>query len=106
MNLSHWFVDTVTIARSTGVGSAGDPSFAAQTTIKARVEYGGTIVASQSGEEIRSDVSIASHEEIKNTDRIWLPGANTADTGESRRPIQVKRAKLPGDALELFEAYL
>ena len=106
MNLSSWMQETVTIQRCNGVSNFGDLSFAAQTTISAYVEYGSQLVYSTDGSEKQSTVAIASHDEIKLSDRIWIPGDNTASTSAARRPITVSRARLPGSNKTLYEARL
>jgi len=98
--------DTVTIAHCTGVNESGDPAFGAQTTIKARVEHGTKVLLGPSGEAIDYEQIVATCDPIAQTDRVWLPGDNTADNNAARRPITVKRATTFDGVTTLYEAYL
>jgi hypothetical protein len=104
--LAHLLTDTVTIASETGRSNTGDPTFGAQSTIAARVEEIDQIVLLFDGNEARATHSVASEDEIKRTDRLWLPGDNTSDNTKARRALTVKHSRFPGETDGLYEAYL
>ncbi len=88
MNLSSWFVDTVTCSAPSGArSSAGDPSFAAQRTVRCRVETKEQSVKIDGGRERRASHVVYSGEQIQLGERIWLPGADTGETGEAREVL-------------------
>lgn len=103
---THLLTDTVTIAAETGRSSYGDPTFGSQTTIAARVEAVDKLVIGPDGNELRAQHAVASEDEIKTTDRMWLPGDDTADTTAARRALVVRYSRFPGETAGLYEAYL
>lgn len=108
MNISAFLVDSISWASYTGPqsGSKGDPAYGSPSTIKARVERGGFFVTTSSGEEISSSVRIAVVEDVKIGDRIWLAGADTATSSESRTVRQVERAFDGRGAYAFSQVYL
>ncbi len=84
MNLNSWFKDKITVKRMTGVDTSGQPTYGDAETVKCRVERNMKKIVDASGQEIMSDAQIALAEEVGLQDRIWLPGADTDKTEESR----------------------
>lgn len=98
-------VNTITLARCTGASVDGDPTFGAQFSASARVEYATKFIPGSDGNQVQCEAVVASRTEIRTTDRIWLPGDNVSSNEEARRAITVKHATTPsGDGF--FEAYL
>lgn len=106
MSYAALLTDTVTVATQSGVDSHGDPTFNAQTTMKARVEFGTKLIYGANGTERQCEAVIATTAEIPMGSRIWLPGANPANMRESKRPIVIKKASTPGGGLTIYETYL
>lgn len=106
MNISHLFKDTVTIARSSGVSGAGDPTFAAQVTCSARVEHGTKLITDASGNKVEAEHWYVSTTEVGQDDRVWLPGDSTGDNNAARRPIMVKKATELLGGITLYGVYL
>lgn len=104
--LSHLLTQTITVAPVTGVGNSGDPTYGAQVTKKARVQSGLKIVASGTESERQATHTIYLEESVGLNDRIWLPGDNTADNTEARRPIDVAHSPLPDASLTLWKVLL
>ncbi len=91
MDVTAYFNDTITVARQTGI-TAGDPTFGAQTTMKARVERKRGTTFRSDGTETAYDHKVATTSELFLNDRVWLPGANTADANAAVRPINSRFA--------------
>lgn len=102
MSLATWLTDSVTVASQSGVNGSGDPAYDAQRTIKARVVVG--TVAGRT--ENPPKTVVYSEAEVLVTDRLWLPGTNTALVSDARRPEQVERAKDLSGARKLWKATL
>lgn len=111
MNLDHWLVDTVTVASISSRNSSGDPVFAAQRTVPARVQehietfrVGGQVGSVQ--RQLRSKAVIYCTEEIKQGDRCWLPGASTANVDEAFDVIAVAETHNLNGNQKLFKVML
>lgn len=102
---NHLLNDTVTVASKTGVGNDGDPTFSAQATMAARVEYGTRRVYGSAGEERQCEAIVITAAEIPSGSRVWLPDATTTDTSQAKIPIVVKRASTPWAGVTLYETY-
>lgn len=102
---THLLTDTVTIASVTSRSGGGDPSYGAQTAIRARVEDESKIVIAPDGNERQANHKIVSEVAIGLTDRVWLPGDDTAKANDARRPVTVKTAQTPG-GYRLHETWL
>jgi len=98
-------VDTVTLASVTGIDSAMAKTYGAQTEIDARVEKAVGTVQDPTGVEREAKTYIVSESEIKLSDRVWPPGADTAEVNEAERVIAVAEASTP-DGYTLYEAWL
>ena len=99
----HLLTDTVTIATPNGRSNAGDPSFAAQTTVAARVELDTRIVEGADGSTTESTHVVLTLAEVKKGSRIWLPGDNTADNKVAKRAISIKEASIPSYGYTIWE---
>ena len=106
MNLSRWMTDKVWLSICTGVNTSGDPTYGPLHQIYAYVMYGDTTVRTASGEETKSDARIATHTVVTQYDRVWLPGANTTNANDARRPISIACGTLPGTSQILYEVSL
>lgn len=102
---SHLLTDTVTLASKTGRGSSGDPTYGSQSTIKARVEPVTRLVMGVDGNEKMASTRLISESAVQITDRVWLPGDDTAVANESKQPIKVGNAATPS-RYRLYEAWL
>ena len=98
--------DTVTIALRDGVDSNGDPSFAAQTTIKCRVERKQKLIRTASGDEWMASHVIASTDTIPMGTQVWLPDTDTNETNDSLRPKLIKSAASISGGGTLYETWL
>jgi len=106
MSLGGMLDATVTFSPPASVSAAGDPTFGAQTTARARVEYGTKFIYGRDNTELQCEAVIASDVEIPMGSRIWLPGTNPSDNNAAKRPLTVKRASSPGGTLTVYETYL
>lgn len=104
-NAAHLMTHTVTKASKSSRANSGDPTFGTQTTIKARVEHRSKLIMKADGNEQMAESRLISESEILLTDRVWLPGDNTAVVNESKQPIAVGRADTPAGYM-LYEAWL
>lgn len=106
MSYAALLTDTVTVATMSGRDSHGDPTFNAPATMNARVEFGTRLVYGAGGTERQCEAVVATTEEIPMGSMIWLPGANTSNDNESKRPILIKKASNPSGGLTVYETYL
>lgn len=106
MNLNAWLIDTITVASVSGQNSHGDPTFGAQVSVAARVEPVQRRVRTPSGQEVIADIRILTATKIKYNDRIWVPGASTANATQSRVPISVQQSSTKAGAFTLYEVLL
>lgn len=90
MNLSAWFRDTVSVASVTGKSAYGDPTYGAPRTVAARLESARRLVRSGRGDDLVSNHRLFTTTPIVLSDRVWLPGASTADANASVKPITVE----------------
>jgi hypothetical protein len=105
--VAHLLTDTVTLAHETSVDSYGDPQFSGdQVEITARYEETTGLVVSSAGDERDYAGIVISESEIKTTDRLWPPGADTDDDNEARRVLKVDHTRFPGETDGIYEAYL
>jgi len=102
---SHLLVDTVTKASKTGRGNDGTPTYGAQSTIKARVEFVTKLLMDAYGNQTMASSRLVSEDQVLITDRVWLPGDDTTKVNESKQPIAVGKAATP-DGYTLYEAWL
>ena len=95
---------TITVSSMTGRDGSGDPSYGANRTVKAMQEDWVGVVRNIRGEDIMVSTMIASHDEIKYNDRIWLDGENPAT--ESPKVPQVIKSGTYTDGTKLYEVKL
>jgi hypothetical protein len=101
----HLMTQDVTYAVKSGRSSSGDPSYGAQSTVKARWEKKAKLVISADGNEEAAEGRLVSETEIPLLSRVWLPGDNTSEINESKKPINVGKAQTP-DGYTLYEVWL
>lgn len=93
---AHLMTATITVARLVDHERiSGDPIYGDQFTMRARVERRVAIVIRADGSEAQANTQITSESELKESDRIWLPGADTSDDEVSKRPIEAAMASTP-----------
>ena len=84
--------ETINVASASGKDAAGDLSFGAPATRSARVVNVRETVERRDGTMLETTIAIITETEIKLTDRIWLPGVNSADATLARRPQYIEKA--------------
>jgi len=95
--LAHRLTDSIKVAAQSGM-SGGNPTFAASTTVKARVQEG----RDRSAPEIAHTHTIHTLTEIAASSRIWLPGdAETA--ANARMPKRVSGSPNPLDGATVWK---
>lgn len=80
---------TITVQAPTGVDNYGSPTGGSQSSVSARVELYSREVVNARGERVITTHRIYTQDAIGIDDLIWLPGADTAETSEARRPQRV-----------------
>lgn len=80
---------TITIAEPSGVDAAGSPSYGAQTTAPARVQSKTSIVRGVE-EDAEAEHVVYTYAAVSRAARVWLPGTNTANADEARKPLSVE----------------
>lgn len=99
----HLMIHTITLKSQAGKSSHGDPTYGGQTSISGRVEHKLQRIITPEGNAVNSEHMVISESEIKVTDRVWLPGDDTTDATEARRPIWVGKAETT-DGYILYQA--
>jgi len=79
--------ETCTKRSQASTDADGDPAYGASSTFAARVQRS----KDRDSQEIEHDAVVYTSTEILPTDRIWLPGDDTASAAAARRPVQVYR---------------
>ena len=105
MAYSSMLTGKVTVASATGKDAYGDPSFGSQRVISARVENSTNTITDSSGRERIRNTQIATTERLGLTDRVWLPGTDTTDVAQSRRPMRIDSASTPHGSFTVFMTY-
>lgn len=93
MSLASWMCQVVTVASVTGVDSYGKATYGAQRAVKANVSEKTRSIRTVRGEEAVASHVIYALEEIRPTDRVWLPGVPTTSADGARRPLTVSTAQ-------------
>lgn len=91
-----WFNETITVAKLSSRNAKGDPTYGAQTTRKVRVERATKTIRTVEGTFTETETEVIGDGpdgEFDVTDRVWLPGANTADANASKVPVNVDLQK-------------
>lgn len=83
------FQQTIYVASVTSVSNYGDPSYGAPVARKARVVQRPRRTTNATGEEIVTTFLLACEQEIKATDRVWLPGVDQTNLSLSLEPKTV-----------------
>lgn len=88
MNVDHLLTKTITIAAFTGRDANGDPTYAAQTTTSARVNKETQTIRTEDGLDVESSTVLYTPIALGKNDRVWLPGADTANVGAALTVIR------------------
>jgi hypothetical protein len=114
MLISAWLIHTVTRARvssGTTPTGKGDPTYAAQDTIAARVERQKRKVSRGDGEVVDTTHVMATDAEVRMTDVFWFPSiaGEAADDvtamSRGRRPVSVVCATNKLGTQALWQVY-
>jgi len=90
---------TITVSSQASVSSAGDPSYAAQRTLSARVQPGRD---RQQSDIVHTHV-VYTTEELLVDDRVWFPGDDTGDEDDARSPVSVSQSPHPDGVTTLWK---
>lgn len=93
MSLQSFMGETVYVASVTGVDAYGKATYETPRAISARVEPRRMMVRNARGEEAVSNFRIYSLVPVLLTDRLWMPGADSAVAEDSNVPISVSTSK-------------
>ncbi len=91
MNLTHRMTKTITVASMTGRSGSGDATYGTSRELPAMVENWHEVTRNARGEDIVISTKLATHDEIKYNDRVWLPG-DTIGTDSPKIPQVIKSA--------------
>ena len=106
MNFRRWLVDTVTVASVASVDSRGQPVLGSQRTVKARIEGERKILKRTNGQEAQTTHMLITADVIALTDRVWLPGASTADVTKAKVPVAVTTKYTKAGNVTMYEVSL
>lgn len=94
---------TVTRAAISGVGSSGDPTYAATETRRVRQQSKQRVVRSSAGLEMIADTVVYDYEAWTVGDRIWLHGDDPTDADLVRTVYLVESSTSSVDARTLYK---
>lgn len=107
MDISHRFTQSAGWAASTAINAAGEPTYASTSTIACRFEDGPSRAREGSqGTEATSGALLWTASAVKAGDRIWPPGANTANAREAREALAVSAVPDLDGNLTFYEVQL
>ncbi|MHB1065424.1 MAG: hypothetical protein ACYC1Z_13215 [Georgenia sp.] len=106
MSLARILTQTAYVASVTGIDGRGKPAYGAPVARKVRAEMRRTMVTKATGEEAISTHRLWCAEAINLTDRVWLPGENSANAEASRLPLAVESASDFGGVKTLWKVQL
>ncbi len=89
MSIASWLQQTVHVASVTTVDSYGKNTLSTPRAVKARVEGTRRMVRRATGDEAMATHVVYLLEEVRLTDRLWLPGKNPTLPSESNVPLAV-----------------
>ena len=104
MNLTHRMTATITLSSVASRATGGDQVYSANRTIKAMQEDCLEIIRNIKGKDIAVSTKLATHDEIKYDDRVWLDGENPATV--SAKVPQVIKSATALDGTKLYEVKL
>ena len=108
MSFSHLLTDTISFAEPNGtLTNSGDHSgYNVVATAPARHEIGSFLVRDSEGAERTVKDKIYTETAITAQARIWLPGANTAVTNESKEVAARREIYNPSTSIVMIELFL
>lgn len=111
MRPERFFCHTLTLARRTGTTAKGDPTFAAQTTFRARVERSSAFVINAKGEEVAAQHVVATSTVLGFEDLVWFPSIlgepadDTTSNSAARSPVSITGATNRRGTKGLWQVY-
>lgn len=76
-------------AQSSTLGTHGDRTWGSPTSAPARVEPNRRTFYGANGEGVTPDFAVFTTQRVGLSDRVWLPGENSASAAASRQPHRV-----------------
>tara|TARA_R110002020_G_scaffold64898_5_gene171770 strand:+ start:247 stop:573 length:327 start_codon:yes stop_codon:yes gene_type:complete len=98
--------ETINVATISGADAAGDFSYNAAGSMAARVVNVEETHERIDGTIVKTTVTIITENEIKLSDRVWLPGANPATASLARVPRFIEKAINERGAVDFFRTKL
>lgn len=106
MSIASWLRQTAYKASVTGTDVYGKPSYGTPIAVPVRVELESRMLRTAQGEQVQSSHKLWSLTGIALTDRVWLPGASTADPNAAKLPLAVNAVGDKRGGRTLFEVWL
>lgn len=106
MSLTSMLTATVYVASFVSLDQYGKNTYGAPRALKARVQGQRRNVRSPGGDEVLSSHVVYLAEEVKPTDRLWLPGASTASAEASNVPLTITSSPHPSSGVTLWKVEL
>jgi len=97
---------TVHVASFASVDAYGKNTYGTPRALPARVQGQQRNVRSQAGDELVSSHVVYVAEEVKPTDRIWLPGQSTSSAEASNVPLTITSSPHPSSGVTLWKVEL
>jgi hypothetical protein len=101
MNLSHWWIDTVTYATTMAIVD-GDVTVSATATALGRWEEMFKVIGMGGGQEGSIFHQFATETDIAIGTLVWGPGADTGDRNESYRVMTREYARLQNGSYSYY----
>ena len=104
--MSHLLTQTVTWATWSAKNNSGDPTFGAQSTAAARVEFKTMKTRNAQGVEVDIQTKVTTEVDIPRKARVWLPDDNTAVANEARKIVKRTKMATPDSSVTLYGLFL
>lgn len=101
MNWNHRFLSTISYASESGF-SDGDLTYANVATAKARVYQKAKTITLAKGEQRTTSHVVATTTNIPRGARVWLPGGNTSQIGQSYTVFEAVTATTLDGGYQLY----
>lgn len=108
--MSDWqdfMQQTVAVAEPTGSRDIdGNISYGTQRTVKCNVQKEEMLTRSNDGVMTSVRDIVYTHDPIKITERVWLPGTDTSDPNDAHKPFAVEPIRDPDSAQILYKVVM
>lgn len=106
MNLSHRMTSCITVASPVSRDTYGKPTYGPRRELRARIEKQQRLIRNATSDDAQSTHRLYVSEPISRGDRVWLPGTDVENVGESFAVLAVNDATALASGWRLYEVDL